>query len=1810
MAHSVQLACFLVFLAGSSAEKDQSRWSRQISSYTADISDWVPLPGPVQREQPQIKRQIAEPRILSEPFPGFARPTGFSQDTFPSRMFINSPANRQLYLQSVPSAPQNFLTDQGFGQSIRFGLAQPNMPINNVFVAPQYNFDTVPLFKSKPTPIPTTQIKFDNIPSIPIQNQHLAPQSKPFIQSQKTKPELPKFVDGYRIENITRDTFNTKKQSIPKIKFENYEKTHHEPIPQSKAKVEREEVQLLYVPLESLNRGQFNFRNPGTTSQLVNTELFSNARPNPLKQNLAAEFQNPPENYKPTQQHYPTYNSQLNEFEQAPKFMTLPTPIVTIPTTTPRPKKLKPHQPPLAIFLTQEAKKTDQIKVGDVLYSLKNANTVAVLDSVNPINAPKVFIGPNSLTPPENYVKFELPYLSNIEHSDKKLRQLPFFVAPLSYNTPQGFAKIPFPSPHVGSVVINSQIRETSPPVQPSTNADVIPNSYTAPPQYKPKIVTQKPRFSYYSTVTPKPNIPSKHEPNYYSFEPQTVSTLRPVKEPETSISTSPPKSGSYFLNNVGNPYGPSQYVNFPQENDYRTPDYNLYKTSETTTTRTTTPSTTTKPPSTYPSQLLETHNPYSINQAFHFSTPVDYQNFFDEYKETYATSKPGPQVPIQQSTSPQQPTEKSYEVVPEKPTSTHSQPSPTPVPNYTPEIHYESEIQHSRYPTYNTNEYTTKSEPTPQFEPSSPVISNENNNYQFSNENNNYQPEPPVISEHISQPEDNVGPPPESNTNSDNRPPIYENLTEPSVSGPETIPEEQTSKAPYDYNQYETVFTEEKEPSSTSTTTSTTTRRPPLRSRGRPRYSTTKSDYDEYSTRSPVTRRPLRERRPLPPRPKYEPNKITTEKATRKPFDSSESTTRSYRTRSRGRVHYKPSEADDTYDKRNKQNSKEADLAYQRDVLHQNYPVTLMERMSTVDIEAITEPTLKASSTNNLDSTNPYDTDNAYSNDQLSITQNTQVYGETKQDTPEYSKTETEPEETYVPRVNPTHSEDYIYHSRSSAAPVDAFSSYDETKEEQDNYSKQTTPLPKTENLEDSSPTKLTYTSSEHDHSFTSDNGETPTVKNEEETAIPEVQDTNIPNQEVNEEQEEPEENIVHTTPSYNRVRVRPGVIRQYHQASSTESSRTKNDRRKSAQAITYRPAFDRRRTTMRIDEIQADLKTKQVLIHPETQDVHPVYKPDPTTESSAPPATQDSASKRGQFRRRRPTYTHTTTTEASSTKKSYELKNRFRGRRPTTEKPTEKPEVQTDVSTSTTKSNIYNRYSHRPRLSERFQKKTESTDETDQESNYSLHRPKYAVPDSDHWSPKFSSDSFKPYNPNDVSETSKSATTDQKSNNDDLDIITAKNEYDDILISVTPATNNKASKIPDIPPTLEALVEQSKITKSESGDAMSTFETMLEEVMKSLDEQDQDEYTKNVMKHKGGEIGEIPPEKIISSGESYSFKSTTPLHEEPTTNQPNGNESSHGVSEEDATRKSRRRGFWKKVKVRPVTESIEVAESQYYHNTVNRLGQNVESKGTYGKSDKNDKPRVTTYKPSHEFMKNLFENEDSSLDILVSHMEIPKINSPDHGSKSESLIKTQEETTKRTLEKMTTLFDVNPGDMDLGTGSPDPTLEDEMYFSEPTEATINESSVSVDRSDGFSLMDYLFGVTSSDETELEGSNKTDEISKRESEITTKSVEIETTTEQKPKIVTTESTYIPEEITAELTAVEYETTESESKKAFTENVKQESTENPIVKVESSSISSFIDPANVVSTSMSTEVSHETEICFRGKCIKTNKDVL
>lgn len=271
--------------------------------------------------------------------------------------------------------------------------------------------------------------------------------------------------------------------------------------------------------------------------------------------------------------------------------------------------------------------------------------------------------------------------------------------------------------------------------------------------------------------------------------------------------------------------------------------------------------------------------------------------------------------------------------------------------------------------------------------------------------------------------------------------------------------------------------------------------------------------------------------------------------------------------------------------------------------------------------------------------------------------------------------------------------------------------------------------------------------------------------------------------------------------------------------------------------------------------------------------------------------------------------------------------------------------------------------------------------------------------------------------------------------------------------------------------------------------------------------------------------------------------------------------------------------------MKVRPVaTESIEAAESQYYTNTVNILGQTTKTKPTTHNNDKSKhekKASVTTYKPTFQFMKDIFSSDDvTANEDVVPTIEISKLNPKPDVEKND-----EEKENKTTVkENQTEKTEVSPGELDLGTGSPDPTM-DNLYTTEPTTAQAEKK---------FSIMDYLFGTTSEEET------------KTKNESTTQ-IQIETSTDSmKTKIPTTESTFIPDEITDSLAGEVTEVGE-DIKKVTTTPKESTTTTTESPKIELTSQSSFMNLSNVVSTSMSTEISHETEICFRGKCIKTFK---
>lgn len=199
-------------------------------------------------------------------------------------------------------------------------------------------------------------------------------------------------------------------------------------------------IELLYVPLETLQKQGFQGGNQNrynVVPQTVNAALINNfyesGTVEPVAKTRFLSSITTTTNRPVTERH--------NPFQSSP----------TAKST------LKPYQPPLAMFLLSEG--NNRATVNDVLAVLKRAHTIDVLDAPSE-KRPNVFIGPSDMTPPDGYSKFELPYLSHLDtqRTGRKIENLPFFVAPLSYHTPNGFGKIPLPAPHVGSVVVNTPL--------------------------------------------------------------------------------------------------------------------------------------------------------------------------------------------------------------------------------------------------------------------------------------------------------------------------------------------------------------------------------------------------------------------------------------------------------------------------------------------------------------------------------------------------------------------------------------------------------------------------------------------------------------------------------------------------------------------------------------------------------------------------------------------------------------------------------------------------------------------------------------------------------------------------------------------------------------------------------------------------------------------------------------------------------------------------------------------------------------------------------------------------------------------------------------------------------------------------------------------------------------------------------------------------------------------------------------------------------------------------------------------------------
>lgn len=616
------------------------RWSRQISNagFVNVGNDWVPLSFPVNR--PGDERQTAGRVLNFSPLPHHQPPYiphVFQQQQQQSQAEIRHP--QQLnFAAGEPFqvvGQQRYLIQQSQNQGVQFAQqqtppnpsAQPQLlfqqqslqqspsstPMHN-FPQPQPSIQPPQLIQHQ---LPPAEINHQyqiqhypsqkssaehqhNLPQPPQQHRHqnAAPakvQQFPQQQSQQFQHQQPQFHQQQQhqqhfsfpstptfLENelpaemkpqqeqlIQRAPFLFHQEQEPEIR------TNSPPQLPLESQHSQEEVQLLYVPIDTLYQ-----QKPNQHQQQLHANNKYSVIPPPVNPLQINNFYTP----DPSINQYPSTTP-------APRFSSPnPTPTFERSTTyrfaqqpsypTPKPK-VKSHQPPLAMFMLNDVGDND-ISVNDVLSALKNAKNIDVLDSASK-KSPKVFVGPSGLRTPTGYTKFELPYLSSIEQnrSERQVTKLPFFVAPLSYKAPNGFAKIPLPAPHVGSVVVNMPAAEKSQFIQPA-----LPSSQRT--QFYPKKVQPSPSSTDYSVEKPlvyksssKPNLGFKFGSDVFT------TTQRPYLEQQYPSSTqqSPVTNERYQPYVVSSTQAPKKYEPFSRFQDLKsTPSYQPYTFESTTT--------------------------------------------------------------------------------------------------------------------------------------------------------------------------------------------------------------------------------------------------------------------------------------------------------------------------------------------------------------------------------------------------------------------------------------------------------------------------------------------------------------------------------------------------------------------------------------------------------------------------------------------------------------------------------------------------------------------------------------------------------------------------------------------------------------------------------------------------------------------------------------------------------------------------------------------------------------------------------------------------------------------------------------------------------------------------------------------------------------------------------------------------------------------------------------------------------------------------------------------------------------------------
>ncbi|XP_021930722.1 uncharacterized protein LOC110835120 isoform X2 [Zootermopsis nevadensis] len=432
--------CFALILMAVSCATIQ--WSKPITAADKRLSteseDWVPVSSacptcPKETQSKVVARQAAS---LFQPPPAYqpsAQSAYIEQTLSAQQREIHGHFNTQGLLPPLIQKPQQFYTQQ----SVPHQQYLPETGTLNQQLMPPQLSHQLPSGAQQSVPQLSHQLPSAAQQSVP-QLSHQLPSG-----AQQSVPQL-----SHQLPSAAQQSVPQLSHQLPSGAQQSVPQLSHQLPSGAQQSVPQLSHQLPSAAQQSVP--QLSHQLPSADQQLASPK-FSHDRhhtrkPTPSATSLPAPQEEVQLLYVPLetlrQQHQAALLRQQQRLTQEPK------PTTEHPSTT-----LEPYQPPLSVYMGP--KEGHDVKISDVVKVLKEASTISVLEAVGP-DSPSVFVGPSDLQTPTGYAKFELPYLSALGSNriERKVGKPPFFVAPLSFKPPPGYSKIPFPAPHVGSVVI------------------------------------------------------------------------------------------------------------------------------------------------------------------------------------------------------------------------------------------------------------------------------------------------------------------------------------------------------------------------------------------------------------------------------------------------------------------------------------------------------------------------------------------------------------------------------------------------------------------------------------------------------------------------------------------------------------------------------------------------------------------------------------------------------------------------------------------------------------------------------------------------------------------------------------------------------------------------------------------------------------------------------------------------------------------------------------------------------------------------------------------------------------------------------------------------------------------------------------------------------------------------------------------------------------------------------------------------------------------------------------------------------------